>query len=67
LKQGTEVKKANAVAGILATFVVMPIWFYLLYKVLAAVNATELMWFLYWIYLPAALIVSIIRAVIGKE
>lgn len=54
--------KAKAIAGILVLFVTTPIWYYLLYKVLEAVNASELMWFLYWIYLP----VGILATSLGK-
>jgi hypothetical protein len=52
-------KALLAIGGLLAIFVTLPIWFYLLYKVLEATNASELMWFLYWIYLPAAILVHI--------
>ena len=51
------------IGGALAIFITMPIWFFLLYRVLVAVNATELMWFLYWIYLPASLILNVIARV----
>jgi hypothetical protein len=44
-------------AGIAALFVTLPIWFYLLYKVLWMLGASELMWFLYWIYIPATILV----------
>lgn len=49
------------ISGILAVFVILPIWYYLLYKILIAINATELMWFLYWVYLPVGLLVSILQ------
>lgn len=52
--------KAKAIAGILVLFLSASIWYYLLYKVLEAVNASELMWFLYWIYLPAGIIATIL-------
>ena len=48
----------KAFAGILGLFVTLPIWYYLLYKVLQMVGATELMWFLYWIYVPAGFLVA---------
>jgi hypothetical protein len=54
--------KIIAILG--AVCLTMPIWFFLLYRILIAVNATELMWFLYWIYLPASLIVNIISQII---
>ena len=50
--------EVKAIAGILALLVTMPIWFFLLYRVLDAVNASELMWFLYWIYVPATILVN---------
>jgi hypothetical protein len=46
------------VAGLLALFVTLPIWFFLLYRILSAINATELTWFLYWIYVPASVLVN---------
>lgn len=53
-------KKIKAIAGLLTAFVVLPIWYYLLYKLLQAANASELMWFLYWIYLPINLLAVLI-------
>lgn len=44
----------------LGIFVTTPIWFYLLYKILESVNASELMWFLYIAYIPTTIICSII-------
>jgi hypothetical protein len=58
-------KAALAVlAAVLVLLVTLPIWFYLLYKVLVAVNATDLMWFLYWAYVPATFVASGIGSVI---
>lgn len=51
-------KAAKVIAGILSLAVVLPIWYYLLYKVLESVHASELMWFLYWVYLPTAILSS---------
>ena len=48
----------KAILAILATFVSLPIWLYLLYQILESVNANELMWFLYWVYVPVTLIVA---------
>jgi hypothetical protein len=33
-------------------FVVTPIWYFLLYKVLQFVSATDVMWLAFWIYVP---------------
>jgi len=56
----------KAMSGLLALFVVLPIWFYLFYQVLESVNASELMWFLYWAYIPASFFVVAVER-IGKE
>lgn len=53
-------KGLQVVGGILALCVTMPIWFFLLYRILDAVNASELTWFLYWIYLPTTVFVGTI-------
>lgn len=50
----------KAVAGLLGLFVVLPIWYFLLYRVLASVNATEVMWLLYWIYIPIGVLVQVL-------
>ena len=38
--------------SLLGICVSLPIWFYLIYQILELVNATELMWFLFWVYVP---------------
>jgi hypothetical protein len=45
--------------GFTAVFITLPIWFYLLYKILVAVGASDLMWFLYWAYVPFSLFVGL--------
>lgn len=61
------IKALKVIAGLIALCVTLPIWFFLLYRVLQAVDASELMWFLYWIYLPANVIVSAVVTMLGKE
>ena len=51
-------KKAQALAALLGMLVCLPIWFYLIYQVMVRVNASELMWFLFWVYVPATVIVQ---------
>jgi hypothetical protein len=54
------VKKGRAAAGCGTVAVSMcitgPIWLFLLYKVLLAVNADQISWILYWIYVPAQIL-----------
>lgn len=57
----------KAISIALAVFIVTPIWYYLLYKILVAVQATELMWFLYWVYLPVAVLLTVIKELVDKE
>ena len=45
--------------ALLACLITMPIWFYLLHVILTAINANELTWFLYWVYIPVSLFVSV--------
>jgi len=60
--------KAKLFGSIVGLCVTLPIWFYLLYKVLVAVDATELMWFLYWVYVPAHFLVQILAKVVeGRD
>lgn len=56
-------KVLKGIAGLVSLCLVLPIWYYLFYKVLQAVNASELMWFLYWIYAPAAMFAALISKV----
>lgn len=55
------------VSGIISTLIVMPIWYYLFYKILVAIEASELMFFLYWIYLPAGILIKVIDTVIRES
>lgn len=50
----------KAISSILGLFVVLPIWYYLLYQILARVNASELMMFLFWVYLPVGVVVAVL-------
>ena len=52
-------KTIKIIWAIVGVVVVAP----MLFKILEAVNATELMWFLYWIYLPVALLLGTLKAV----
>ena len=47
-------------ASLLGLFVSIPIWYYLVYQILIRVHATELMMFLFWIYVPVTLLVQIL-------
>jgi hypothetical protein len=40
--------------------VTTPLWYLLVYKILVTIHATDGMWTMYWIYLPAGILVSIL-------
>ena len=56
--------KATIVCGCLTVGVTLPIWLYLVYRILVAVQATELMMFLFWIYLPTTLFAHVLSSII---
>lgn len=51
-------------SGFLMICVSMPIWFYLLYKLLAATQASDFMWFMFWAYMPATFLAGFVGQVI---
>lgn len=59
--------KTKLVTALMYLLIVTPIWFYLLYKILVAVNASELMWFLYWIYLPMVIVTGVVTKLVSDE
>lgn len=59
--------KAKTVSDIVAMLVVLPIWYYLLYQVLVRVNASELMFFLFWVYLPAGVVTGLISKIAADD
>lgn len=54
----------KTIVALLTLCVTLPIWFYLLYSVLVRVQASELMMFLFWIYVPVNLLSFVIFKVI---
>lgn len=57
----------KAIAGLVALMITLPIWFYLLYQVLVRVNASELMFFLFWVYVPATIFVTAVAKIAEKD
>jgi hypothetical protein len=44
---------SSCILVLLRIGIVYSIWYYLLFQILTRVQATDLMWFLFWIYVPA--------------
>lgn len=57
-------KVAKAVFAVFYLLITTPIWYYLMYEVLKRVDASELMWFLFWIYFPLGIIGAVLQQVI---
>lgn len=45
---------------------VTPIWYYLMFKLLQAANASELTWFLFWVYAPLHFLFSAVAKLSEK-
>ena len=52
---------------IVLTLLTLSIWLYLLHSILTVVKASELMWFLYYIYVPVSLFTTTLIQTIKKE
>ena len=55
------------IAGLLSLFVVLPIWFYLMFSVLKMVGATDIMWLLYWVYVPVLSLSNVLIKLAARE
>lgn len=56
----------RAVTASISLFITAPIWYYLMYKVLKMVGATELMMFLFWVYVPVGIFTSILKIIVDE-
>ena len=56
----TRRQKIGCLGATLYCCVVGPIWFYLLYRILEAAGASNVMWLLFWIYVPASFVMGVL-------
>lgn len=56
-------KALHIISGMLAICITLPIWYYILYQILTAIAASDLTWFLYYIYVPVGLFTSILGSI----
>jgi hypothetical protein len=59
--------KLKVVNGLLAVFVTLPLWLGIMYKVLETIEASELLWFMFWIYVPVSVLVSGISRLLDND
>lgn len=57
----------KALSSILFICVTFPIWFYLLYQILKRVQASELMMFLFWVYVPVMIGAAFLARMLDPE
>jgi hypothetical protein len=53
-------RKAKIISALFTVGMTLPIWFYLMYQILARVNATDVMWLLFWVYVPLTFITAFV-------
>ncbi len=53
-------KKAKLIGALIAVLITSPIWFFILYRILETTNQSELVWFLYWVYVPFTLLALVL-------
>jgi hypothetical protein len=58
--------KVEGFVFVIRLVIVAPIAWYLYYKVLVMIDATELMWFLFWMWLPISLLLIGLEKMVGK-
>lgn len=54
-------------ASFLLLMIAQSIWWYLLHSILAAINADRLLWFLYYVYVPVAVITSLFAVILRDQ
>jgi len=59
--------KSAKLIGVIIGLLYLPLMFYLWYLLLIHINATELMWFVWIIGIPIAVIIHIIEKIIEEE
>lgn len=53
--------KIKVINGFVSMLITIPIWFYLLHSILVEINATDLQFFLFWVYVPFTMFVHMVK------
>lgn len=59
-------KTVKVILGILTVFVHLPVWWFLIYSILKAINPDRLVWFLFYTYVPLGFLLAIIGVITDK-
>lgn len=60
-------KALKIIGALVAIFIGLPITFYLQYQILKRVDASELMWFLFWVNIPVVVFVQSVLKIAEKS
>lgn len=52
---------------LLSLFVTLPMWFFLMYSMLRLLPVDRLVWFIYWMYIPCSVVLSVIAKIAEGE
>lgn len=63
MKTDNYMKTSKIICGIVG-LLILPIGFYLQFWIISQLNADRLIWFLYWIHIPAMIIIMFIQKLI---
>ncbi len=55
--------------SLLVSLLGLPIWMYFIYRVLNIIQADELTWFLFWMYIPLIFVITVLSKLVdwGNE
>ena len=57
----------KTITTILFVCITQPIWIYLMYQVLQSVNASDIMWFLFWVYVPVTILTLLLKMLADEQ
>jgi len=60
----TTKQKIGCWFGSARMLITQPIWYYLLYQILVYVHATDLQWFLFWVYFPLGIVLVFLETLL---
>lgn len=56
----------GCVFGIIRLVILTPIWFYIWWSVLKMISAPEMLFYLFWTYVPISFILSLVEVVVKE-
>lgn len=60
----TTKQKLGCAIGVIALCITSPIWYYLLWYILKTINASDVAFLLFWVYVPVQFIIAVVSELI---